>query len=143
MTASPHPLASVLNPRSVAIIGASESTDKFGGRAMNFVLKHGFKGRVLPINPSATSIRGVPAYASVDAAPGPIDVALIAVPGPRIASAIADCGKAGVAACVVLTADFAEIGNEGAARQDELVRIGRRYGMRLIGPNCLGFINPA
>ena len=85
---------------------------------------------------------GIPAYARIGDAPGPIDVALLAVPGPQILATIAACGEAGVAACIVLTADFAEVGAAGIARQNELVRIARTHGMRLIGPNCLGFINP-
>ena len=135
-------LRTVLNPRSVAIIGASESTQKFGGRVMNFIVKHGFKGTVLPINPTSSKILGFPTYSRIGDAPGPVDVALLAVPGAQIAPSIEACGQAGVTACVVLTADFAEVGAEGAERQDELVRIARQYGMRLIGPNCLGFINP-
>src|SRR5476651_2079873 len=136
-------LRTVLNPRAVAIIGASENTQKFGGRVMSFIVKHGFTGTVLPINPTASTILGFRAYAAIDDAPGPIDVALLAVPAPQIAAAVAACGKAGVTACVVLTADFAEAGADGATRQDELVRIARQHGMRLIGPNCLGFINPS
>ncbi|MEO8441300.1 MAG: acetate--CoA ligase family protein [Betaproteobacteria bacterium] len=136
-------LYAVLNPRSVAVIGASESTDKFGGRVMHFIVKHGFKGTVLPINPGAPTVLGKRAYPRIGDAPGPVDVALLAVPGAQIAATIDACGKAGVAACVVLTADFAEAGIEGEARQTELVEIARRHSMRLIGPNCLGFINPA
>ncbi len=143
MTSSAPVLRTILNPRSVAIIGASESLGKFGGRVMNFVVKHGFSGVVLPINPTSSTILGITAYARIGDAPGPIDVALLAVPSAQIPAAIAECGSAGVAACVVLTADFAEAGAAGAARQDDLVRIARQHGMRLIGPNCLGFINPA
>ena len=132
----------VLNPRSVAVVGASESPQKFGGRVMNFIAKHGFAGAVWPINPGATTVLGKRAYPRVGDAPGPIDVALLAVPAAQMSAAIDDCGRAGVAACIVLTADFAEAGPDGDARQEELVRIARSHGMRLIGPNCLGFINP-
>jgi acyl-CoA synthetase (NDP forming) len=136
-------LRNVLNPRSVAIIGASEDPQKFGGRVMKFVLKHGFNGRILPINPAAAAILGIPAYRQISDAPGPIDVALIAVPGEQLEAAVQACGEAGVTACVVLAADFAEAGADGAKRQNNLVEIAYRHGMRLIGPNCLGFINPA
>jgi acyl-CoA synthetase (NDP forming) len=74
----PPPLRNLLNPRSVAIIGASESPAKFGGRMTNFLVKHGFKGTILPINPNAGEILGITAYASIGDAPGPIDVALLA-----------------------------------------------------------------
>ena len=110
---------------------------------MHFLVKHGFKGSILPINPSAGEILGITAYASIGDAPGPIDVALLAVPAAQIPATLVECGNAGVAGCVILAADFAEAGDEGAARQDELVQIARARGMRLFGPNCLGFINPA
>ena len=142
MPAAATLLQHVLNPRSVAVVGASESLQKFGGRVMNFVAKHGFAGAVWPINPGAATILGRRAYPRIGDAPGPIDVALLAVPAAHMAAAIDDCGRAGVRACIVLTADFAEAGPEGGARQEELVRIARSHGMRLIGPNCLGFINP-
>jgi len=135
-------LRRVLNPRSVAVIGASDSTEKFGGRVMNFIVKHGFEGSVIPVNPSASTIRGMRAYAAIGDAPGPIDVALLAVPNAHIAGAVAACGAAGVAACVVLTADFAELGDEGEARQNELVQAAQRHGVRLIGPNCPGLLTP-
>jgi acetyl-CoA synthetase (ADP-forming) len=135
-------LHNILNPRSVAIVGASESADKFGGRVMRFLLKHGFKGTILPINPTAPNIMGIPAFPRIGDAPGPIDVALLAVPGPHIPATIAACGDAGVTACIILTADFAESGAEGVVRQNEMVRLAHERGMRLIGPNCLGFINP-
>ncbi|MEO7727073.1 MAG: acetate--CoA ligase family protein [Burkholderiales bacterium] len=136
-------LRTALNPRSIAVIGASENTQKFGGRVMKFIVKHGFSGGIVPINPTATTILGCCAYADITDAPGPIDVALLAVPAPQIAAAVTACGKAGVVACIVLTADFAEVGADGAARQAELVTLARQMNMRLIGPNCLGFINPA
>jgi acyl-CoA synthetase (NDP forming) len=135
-------LRRILNPRSVAVIGASASPAKFGGRALKFLLQHGFEGEVVPINPGATTILGRPAYSSIAAAPLPVDVALLAVPSARMATTLEECGRAGVAGCVVLSADFAEAGPEGAQREAELVRIARAHGMRLIGPNCLGFINP-
>lgn len=135
-------LRSVINPRSVAVVGASSDTAKFGGRVMQFLLKHGYAGRIVPVNPAAPSVLGLPAYKSIAEARVPIDVALLAVPAPRLPGALEQCGAAGVPCCVVVTADFAELGETGAAREAELVRIARGYGMRLIGPNCLGFINP-
>jgi acetyl-CoA synthetase (ADP-forming) len=135
-------LRTVLNPRTVAIIGASEDLQKFGGRVINFLLKHKFTGTILPVNPTASTILGMRAYARIEDAPGPIDVALLAVPTSEITDVVASCGDVGVAACVVLTADFAEVGVEGEARQEELVRIARHHGTRLLGPNCLGYINP-
>lgn len=135
-------LRAALNPRTVAVVGASADSAKFGGRVMQFLLKHGYAGRIVPVNPSATSVLGLPVYRNVADAGGPVDVALLAVPAPHLPAALEQCGAAGVPCCVVITADFAELGDEGAAQQAELVRIARQHGTRIIGPNCLGFINP-
>jgi acetyl-CoA synthetase (ADP-forming) len=135
-------LHAILNPAAVAVIGASADPLKFGGRVIHYVVKHGFSGRIVPINASAKEVLGLPAHPSITAAPGPIDVAVLAVPTAAIATALDECGRAGVKGVVVIASDFAEVGDEGKARQDELVAIARRYGMRIIGPNCLGFINP-
>ena len=109
---------------------------------MQFLLKHGYAGRIIPVNPTAESILGLQAFKNISEASVQIDVALVAVPAPHLPKALEQCGAAGVRCCVVLTADFAELGEEGAARESELVSIARRHGMRLIGPNCLGFVNP-
>lgn len=135
-------LHKILHPESVAVVGASSDSAKFGGRVMHSLIRHRYAGRIVPVNPGAGEVLGVPAYRSIVDAPVPVDVALLAVPAQRIPSALAECGAAGVRCCVVLAADFAEIGAEGAAREAELTRISRSYGMRLIGPNCLGYINP-
>jgi acyl-CoA synthetase (NDP forming) len=132
----------VINPRAVAVIGASSDVSKFGGRVMQFLVKHGYQGRIVPVNPTAKSVLGLNACTTVGEAGIPIDVALLAVASQHLPNALEQCGAAGVRCSVVITADFAELGEEGAAREAELVRIARRHGMRLIGPNCLGFINP-
>ena len=135
-------LRSALNPHTVAVVGASADTAKFGGRVMHFLTKHGYEGRIVPVNPSGAAILGIPSVKDVREAGVAIDVALLAVPSQHLPAAVEQCGAAGVRCCVVITADFAELGEEGAARERELVGIARRHGMRLIGPNCLGFINP-
>jgi acetyl-CoA synthetase (ADP-forming) len=134
-------LRDILAPRTVAVIGASESAAKFGGRVMHFLLKHRYRGTILPIHPTAGAILGIRAWRSVAEAPGPIDVALLAAPRVHIPDAVAQCAAAGVKGCVIITADFAEVGEEGARREAELVASARRHGMRIIGPNCLGFVN--
>lgn len=145
---SKHPLPAalllrrVINPGAVAVVGASSDPSKFGGRIMQFLLKHGYAGRIVPVNPSATSILGIDSCKTIAEASVPVDVALLAVPAAHLPAALDQCGAAGVPCCVVMTADFAELGEEGAAREAELVAIAKRHGMRLIGPNCLGFVNP-
>lgn len=132
-------LRAILNPRSVAVIGASGDPAKFGGRVMHFLVKHGYRGRIIPVHPSAAEVLGIPAVPKLTS---PVDVCILALPAALLPAALDDCGRAGARGAVVITADFAETGALGAARQDELLQIARSHGMRLIGPNCLGYINP-
>lgn len=136
-------LRAILNPRSVAVIGASGDPAKFGGRVMHFLVKHGYRGKIVPVHPTAGEVLGIPAVAGLAASGERVDVCLLALPSAHLAAALEDCGCAGARGAVIITADFAETGAEGAARQQALVDIARRHGMRLIGPNCLGYINPS
>ena len=132
----------ILHPRSVAVFGASDSKDKFGGRIMHFLLRHGFAGDILPINPRRDEVLGRRAYPTIAAAPSPPDVAILAVPGASLVSTVREAAAAGVGCCVIISTGFAEAGDEGAARQAELVRISRESGTRIVGPNCMGLIVP-
>ena len=132
----------ILHPRAVAVYGASESRDKFGGRIMFFLLHHGFAGTIVPINPNRTEIRGVPAFARLADAPVQVDVAILAVPAERLEAAIAECAAGGVGCCVIITTGFAEADAAGAALQQRLIDTARPAGMRIVGPNCMGLLNP-
>jgi acyl-CoA synthetase (NDP forming) len=132
----------ILHPRSVAVFGASDSKDKFGGRIMSFLVQHGFAGEIYPINPRRAEVLGRRAYAAIAAAPSPADVAILAVPGSSLVESVTEAAAAGVGCCVIISTGFAEAGAEGAARQAALVEIARRSGMRLVGPNCMGLIVP-
>lgn len=136
------PVERIIKPQSLAIIGASEDIAKFGGRFMHNVVRHGFAGELLPINPGRETILGRRAYPNIGAAPGPVDVALVAVPATQLKQTVDECGAAGVGACVVITAQLGEFSESGAALQNEIVDIAASYGMRLLGPNCLGMITP-
>ena len=131
----------ILHPQSVAVIGASEDSGKFGGRVLEYLLKFGYPGTIVPVNARAKTVRGLPAVPSIKAAAQPVDVAIMAVPAALVQEAVRECAESGVAACVLITAQFAEMGEEGARRQAEIVRVARERGMRLIGPNCLGYVN--
>lgn len=131
----------ILHPRSVAVIGASEDVGKFGGRVMHYLVKHGYEGRIVPVNPKRDTVFGVSCAPHISKA-GPVDVALLALPAHMLVAALADCAEAGVGACIVMTTGFAEAGEEGAARQAELIEISHRTGMRIVGPNCMGLISP-
>jgi len=139
--ASVNALKLFFNPRAVAVIGASRKRDSIGGVIFRNLLSYGFQGPVYPVNPSAAVIEGVPAYQSVEDIPGTVDLAIIVVPATEVVAAAESCGRKGVKALVVISAGFAEIGSEGQDSQRELLRVSRAYGMRLIGPNCMGILN--
>ena len=134
-------MRSFFYPRAVAVIGASRQRNSVGGALFRNLLDFGFEGPVYPVNINAPVVQSVVAYPTVEAVPGPVDLAVIAVPAARVAEVAEQCGRKGVRALVVISAGFAEVGDEGRARQAELLRICRAYGMRLIGPNCIGIIN--
>ncbi|HET7516924.1 MAG TPA: acetate--CoA ligase family protein [Actinomycetes bacterium] len=130
-----------LEPRSVAVIGASRRRGTVSGELFHNLLAAGFNGPVYPVNPKATVVQSVLAYKSVLDVPGPVDLAVLAVPAPLVAEMAKECAAKGVRAMVVVSAGFAETGSEGAQRQRELLAVCRAAGMRLIGPNCLGIVN--
>jgi acetyl coenzyme A synthetase (ADP forming)-like protein len=129
------------NPRAVAVVGASRQRGTIGGEIFHNLLAFGFNGPVYPVNPTAEVVQSVPAYASIEAIPGPVDLAIIVVPANRVVEVAAGCGRKGVKALVVISMGFSETGAEGQSQQVELVRVCREAGMRLIGPNCMGIIN--
>lgn len=139
--AAAHALEAVLRPRAVAVIGASRQRGTVGGELFHNLLEYGFTGPVFPVNRNARVVQSVLAYRSVEEIPESVDLAVIAVPAAEVAKVAEECGRKGVRALVVISSGFAEIGPEGRARQEELLRICRAYGMRLIGPNCIGVIN--
>lgn len=134
-------VARLLRPRSVAVIGAGRDRAGLGHRVLRNLVAGGFHGPVYPVNPHAPAVAGLTAYPSVDAVPGEIDFAVIAVPAPAVVDAARACARRGAHALVVISAGFAETGAEGARREAELVRVARHAGMRLVGPNCLGICN--
>ncbi|HET8974998.1 MAG TPA: GNAT family N-acetyltransferase [Solirubrobacterales bacterium] len=137
-------LASVrrfLEPRSVAVVGASRRRGTVGGELFHNMLDAGFDGVVYPVNPGAEVVQSVRAYPSVASLPDAVDVAVIAVPAADVVDAAKECAASGVPALVVISSGFAEVGPEGAELQKRLLAVCRGAGMRLIGPNCLGILN--
>jgi acetyl coenzyme A synthetase (ADP forming)-like protein len=139
--ASAEAIRVFMEPSAVAVIGASRDPGSIGGRLARNLLTSGFTGVVYPVNPSAPAVQGVTAYPSIREVPGPVDIAFIAVPAPLVPDVARACGEHGVRGLVVISAGFAETGGEGPALQQELVAICRAYGMRIIGPNCMGIVN--
>lgn len=131
----------LLNPSSVAIIGASDDPAKWGGAILSLLRKFHYPGTIYPINPKGGVIQGLQAYPSVLAIGKAVDVAVLAVPQERTRAALEDCAKGGVRAVLMLTSQFAESGPEGQLLQDELTQIARDAGIRIIGPNCMGYFN--
>jgi acetyl coenzyme A synthetase (ADP forming)-like protein len=131
----------ILAPETVAVIGASRDEESIGGRLLRNLLTHPFKGTVYPVNPSAQAVQGVKAYPTIEDVPGQVDVAFIAVKAPLVSEVAEACGRKGVRGLVVISAGFAETGGDGPALQRQLVETCRRWGMRLVGPNCMGVVN--
>jgi acyl-CoA synthetase (NDP forming)/GNAT superfamily N-acetyltransferase len=131
----------VLRPRSVAVIGASRRPDSFGGAAFRHALDNGFRGELYPVNPNADFIGSRRAAPTVADTPGPVDLAIVAVPAETVPSVARECAAAGVSGLVVIAAGFAEAGAEGAARLAELLDVCRSSGMRLVGPSSMGVVN--
>jgi acyl-CoA synthetase (NDP forming)/RimJ/RimL family protein N-acetyltransferase len=128
-------------PRSVAVIGASRRQTTIGQALVRNLVLGDFTGRVHVVNPSADAVSGLPAYSSVSDIPEDVDVAVVAVPAEAVQDVVLDCAAKGVHGLVVISSGFAETGEEGRQRQRRLVGLSRSYGLRLIGPNCLGVIN--
>jgi acetyl coenzyme A synthetase (ADP forming)-like protein len=130
-------------PRSVAVVGASRDPSSIGYRILEALVLSRFQGPVYPINPKATVVGCFRAYPSVRELPEPVDLVVIAVPRDAVMGVVDDCAARGVRALVVITAGFAEVNAEGRALQKSLVEKVRGYGMRMIGPNCMGLLNTA
>jgi len=134
-------LDSMLRPRSVAVLGASNDPTRIGGRPISYMLSQKFAGDILPVNPNRAEVQGLPAYASVADLPSVPDAAIVAVPAELAVQAVDDLGARGVRSAIVFTAGFAEMSEDGGRAQDRMLAAAGRHGMRLLGPNCLGLFN--
>jgi acyl-CoA synthetase (NDP forming) len=142
VTTSQHRLAQALfAPRSIALIGASGDAGKNTSRPQRFLRKHGYTGTVFPINPGRQEIFGEKAYPDLRAVPAPVDHAFIMVPAPSVAAAIAQCCEKRVPVVTIFSDGFAETGAAGRRQQDELLKLARASGVRLLGPNCIGLLD--
>src|SRR4051794_4967225 len=134
---------SFLSARSVAIIGASRRHDTVGSRLVRNLVLGNYQGRVYVVNSAADSVSGMPSYANITDVEDDVDIAVVAVPAEAVPDVVLDCAKKQVHGIVVVSAGFAEVGEEGRRLQRRLLRLCRSYGLRLIGPNALGIINTA
>nr|MBA2560725.1 GNAT family N-acetyltransferase [Propionibacteriales bacterium] len=131
----------LLNPRSVAVVGAGRQPTSIGHVVLDNLLRCGFQGPVYPVNPNAEHVASVRAHPSIEDVPDQVDLAVLAVPAPAVEEVMAQCARKGVRGMVLMTAGFSESGPSGAAAERSLVSTARANGMRVIGPNCLGVMN--
>lgn len=134
-------LTSALDPRSVAIIGASDNIHKIGGRPIYYMQRHGYQGAVYPINPARAEIQGHKSYATLADLPEVPDLALVVVGGDKTVAAVEECAARGVKSAVIIASGFGETGPAGRELQDHMVARARAAGMRLYGPNTQGLAN--
>lgn len=134
-------VAAFLEPRSVAVVGASRRRGTVGGEVLHNLVESGFGGPVHPVNRAAGKVQGLEAFASVGEIPGEVDLAVLAVPAQDCAAVARECAAKGARGLLVLSAGFAEAGPDGARRERELLAVCREAGIRLVGPNCLGILS--
>ncbi len=139
---SKHYLAPLFTPESIALFGASDREDAVGGIVFRNLLSAGFKGGIYPINPKRDVVQGRDAFKSLADIDDPVDLAVVATPAPSIPDIVEECGEQGVPMMLILSAGFREIGDEGRKLEDRVMQRARHYGIRVMGPNCLGIIRP-
>jgi acyl-CoA synthetase (NDP forming)/GNAT superfamily N-acetyltransferase len=134
-------IARLLAPRGVAVYGASRSGLGAGAAVLAHLRDSGFTGSIVPVHPQAVTVNGLPAHRSLADAPGPVDLAVVAVPSAQVPGVLRDCAGAGVHGLVVISGGYAESGGTGAAEERDLAAAAHAVGMRVVGPNCLGIAN--
>ena len=137
-----NPLDVIFNPKSVAVIGATEREGSVGRTIVWNLMTNSFGGTIFPVNPKRSSVLGIKAYPSISAIPEEVDLAVIVTPAPTVPDIIRECVEAGVKGAIIISAGFKEIGPEGVALEQQILAEARRGHMRIIGPNCLGVMNP-
>lgn len=128
-------------PQSVAVIGAAREPGKLGYGVLSNILKYGYTGKVYPINPKADEILGLKCYPTILDVPGPVELAVIVIPNKFVPQVMDECGRKGVQGAIIISAGFREAGMEGIKLEHQVLDIARQYGIRVVGPNCLGIIS--
>ncbi|MDA7945889.1 MAG: acetate--CoA ligase family protein [Hyphomicrobiaceae bacterium] len=131
----------LLEPESVAIIGASDDPSRIGGRPLRYLLNEGFEGAVYPVNPNRDTVQGKKAFPTITDVPEAVDCAVISVPAKIVPETLEACAASGAKSAIIFSSGFAEMGDEGVAKQSELSAISERTGIRVVGPNCLGLLS--
>jgi len=133
-----NPIDYIMNPSSVAVVGASQDPLKWGHMIFASIIAGGFQGKLYPINPRADAIEGFKCYPSIRNVPGDVDLAIIVVPADAVPSVIEDCGAKGTPAAVIITAGFGETGEAGRILQQKIVDLAEKNNVKFVGPNCMG-----
>lgn len=141
--AAAQSVRNLLEPRSIAVVGASRKPETVGSSLVANLKRCGFGGPIYPVNPAASAIEGLRCYPSIAAIEAPIDLAIIAIPAAEVEAAVVECARAGVHGVLVISSGFAEVSADGRRAQERLTHLVRESGMRMVGPNCLGLINTA
>jgi len=136
-------LDKIFNPKSIAVIGASDEEGSVGYTLMKNLTELKFKGKVYPVNIRKKKMLGFKAYQTVDQLPETVDLAVIATPAKTVPEVAEQCGKAGIIGIIIISAGFKEVGPEGKALEERILEIKKKYNLRIIGPNCLGIIRPS
>ena len=134
-------LDAIFKPTSIAVIGASTKQNSIGRVVLHNIINSDFQGKVFPVNPRAEVIHSIKCYPSILEIPDPIDLAIIIVKRDLVKNVLEECGEKGIKAGVVITAGFKEIGEAGAEKESEILKIAQKYNMRMVGPNCFGVLN--
>jgi acetyltransferase len=143
MDAAGKKLDKIFNPQTIAVIGASDKEGGVGNAVMKNLTGNGYRGVVYPVNPGRETVHGIKAYKNISEVPVKIDLVIIVTPAATVPAIVEDCGKAGVAGLLIITAGFDEVGGDGKKMSVQIKEVARGYGMRVLGPNCLGFICPS
>ena len=134
-------LGSLLHPKTVAVLGASQDTTKLVGKPIFFLQQHKYGGKIYPVNPKYKEVSGLPCYPSLAQIPGEIDAVVIGRPAESVLGAVKECAQRKVKSVIVFASGFAEIGGKGVKMEEELRDLAQRAGMILCGPNCPGVVN--
>jgi acetyltransferase len=137
-----QPLGSLFAPKTVAVIGASDKLGSVGRTLLWNLVSNSFGGTVFPVNPKHHSIMGIKAYPNLEAIPEPVDLAVIATPAPTVPTLVRECAAIGVKSAIIVSAGFKEIGAKGIELEQQILQEARQARLRIIGPNCLGVMNP-
>ena len=131
----------LFNPKSMAVIGASEKKGSIGSLILKNLIKNGFRGEIFPVNPKYSSIMGLSSFAGIEDIGFCVDMAIIVVPLNFVSEIVESCGRAGLAGVVIISSGGRETGRKGQAIETRILETAQKYNLRVVGPNCLGIIN--